>query len=85
MHKGLGEYVVPHERVLEYSLELAKKIASRGPLAIKLAKTAINRGLDSSFVTAGYYEAEIFAECFASGQAREGMDAFLEKRKPNWK
>jgi len=55
-----------------------------GPTAIKLAKTVINRGFDSNFTTASSYESEAFGICFSTTEAKEGIQAFLEKRKPKW-
>ena len=81
---GLVNQVVPAEKLMDFSLEMAKKITSKGPLAIKLAKRTIHRGGRSDFDTGSSFEVEAFGECFESGEAKEGMSAFLEKRKPNW-
>jgi len=51
---------------------------------VKLAKTCINRGLDTDLTTGNAYEIEAFGVCFASEEPAEGTKAFLEKRKPNW-
>jgi len=78
---GLVNKVVPPEELLEESKNLAKRIASVGRTAVKLAKHTINK----SFVDFGSaYESETFAICFSTAEAKEGMRAFLEKRKPNW-
>ncbi|MEO0080258.1 MAG: enoyl-CoA hydratase-related protein [candidate division WOR-3 bacterium] len=81
---GLVNRVVPADRLLEAVTELAKKIASKGPAAIRLAKSSINRGLDSNLTTGYAYEIEAFGLCFATGEPAEGTRAFLEKRKPQW-
>lgn len=81
---GLVNRVVPDENLLNDTLAVAKKIASKGPLAVKLAKTVINRGLDTNFQTGASYEAEAFGVCFSTQEPKEGMSAFLEKRPPNW-
>lgn len=81
---GLVEKVVPVENFLEEVEKLAKKIAGNGPFAVRMAKSVINRGLDSNFRTGSSYESEAFGKCFSNSQQKEGMSAFLEKRKPNW-
>ena len=53
-------------------------------LVVMLAKNVINRGIDCNLQAGSYYESEAFGLCFSSGQPKEGMGAFLEKRKPNW-
>ena len=81
---GLANKVVPADQLMKEALSLAKKITTKGPLAISLAKTVIHRGLQVDLASGTALEADAFALCFASGQAQEGMTAFLEKRKPNW-
>jgi enoyl-CoA hydratase len=51
---------------------------------VRLAKSVINRGLDSNLNAGNALEIEAFGVCFESGEPKEGMTAFLEKRKPNW-
>jgi len=81
---GLVNQVVPVENLMNAVMEIAKKIASKGPAAIKLAKRVISRGIETDFATGSSFEVEAFGECFASGEAKEGMSAFLEKRAPKW-
>jgi enoyl-CoA hydratase len=81
---GLVNQVVPADQLMSVCLELANKIASKGPTAVKLAKTVINRGIQADLSTGSAYEKEAFGLCFATGEPKEGMSAFLEKRKPNW-
>jgi enoyl-CoA hydratase len=81
---GLVNQVVPADQLMTVCLELANKIASKGPTAIKLAKTVINQGIQANLSTGSSYEKEAFGLCFATGEHKEGMSAFLEKRKPNW-
>ncbi len=81
---GLVNKVVPAEELIGYVTKMAKKIASNGPTAVRLAKTVINRGLDSNLTTGNSYEIEAFNVCFSSGEPAEGTSAFLEKRKPEW-
>lgn len=81
---GLVNQVVPADQLMTFSIELANKIASKGPTAVKLAKTVINKGIQADLSTGASYEAEAFGLCFATGEPKEGMSAFLEKRKPTW-
>jgi enoyl-CoA hydratase len=77
---GLANKVVAPDELLPAAKELAAKIVSKGPLAVRLAKEAIRNGLEMDLVRANQYEAELFGLCFASGEQKEGMAAFLEKR-----
>jgi enoyl-CoA hydratase len=82
---GLVNRVVPVERCLDEALALAKEIASRAPLAIRLGKEAVNHAFDS-FLTEGLAsERRAFYYLFSTQDQREGMAAFIEKRKPEWK
>jgi enoyl-CoA hydratase len=81
---GLVNRVVPANQLMTICMDLANKIASKGPSAVKLAKTVINKGIQADLSTGTSYEAEAFGLCFATGEPKEGMSAFLEKRKPNW-
>ncbi len=81
---GLVNKVVPHDRLMDEARELAKKILSKGPVSIRMVKECVNRGMQTDIDTAGAFEADAFGLCFASGQTREGMIAFLEKRKPEF-
>lgn len=81
---GLINHVYEPDQLLEEAKNMALKIAAKGPTAVRLAKTAINRGLDSNFQTGSAFESEAFGVCCAGTEHKEGMSAFLEKRKPNW-
>ncbi|HHT02185.1 MAG TPA: crotonase [Firmicutes bacterium] len=81
---GLADMVVPVDELMAKTKELAMSIAAKGPTAIKLAKAAINRGLELDLAAGVDYEAEVFALCFATADQKEGMKAFLEKRKPEF-
>jgi enoyl-CoA hydratase len=70
--------------LLEKTLEVAQLIASKGPLAVSAAKTAINQALQGDHVENLQSEADRFGELFSSHDAREGMTAFVEKRAPNF-
>jgi enoyl-CoA hydratase len=81
---GLVNKIVPQDKIYEAALEIAKKIAGKGPRAIKTAKAVINQGLDLELHSGNSLEIRSFGACFGSDEPKEGMSAFLEKRKPNW-
>lgn len=78
---GLVNKVVPAEELMSAAEALAQKIASRAPVAVQLCKAAVNEGLDTDLETGTAYEAEVFGLCFATADQKEGMAAFVEKRK----
>ncbi len=78
---GLFNKVVEPEELLDTAWELASKIVSRAPLAVRYAKEAMNNSMESGFEAAMAMEANLFALCFATQDQKEGMAAFLEKRK----
>lgn len=82
---GLVNRVVPVEGYLDEALKLADEIASRAPLAIRAAKKMINLAYDMSLSNALAEERQTFYSLFASEDQKEGMHAFVEKRKPEWK
>ena len=81
---GLVNRVVPPEALLDEAKNLANKIMEVGPTAVRVAKTVLNRGADANLATANAYETEAFSILFSTAEAKEGMKAFLEKRKPDW-
>ena len=81
---GLVNKIVASDALLEETKNIAKKIMEVGPTAVRIAKTVINRGIDTNLDTANSYETEAFSILFSTEEAKEGMKAFLEKRKPNW-
>ncbi|MDA8442628.1 MAG: enoyl-CoA hydratase-related protein [Peptococcaceae bacterium] len=81
---GLVDRVVTSAELQDYALNLARKILAKGPVAVRLSKAAVNKGMDMDLANALQYEAEVFALCFASQEQTEGMTAFVEKRKPNF-
>ena len=78
---GLVNKVVPVEELMPAVTALAQKILSRAPVAVQLCKAAVNEGLDTDLETGTAYEAEVFGLCFATADQKEGMGAFVEKRK----
>jgi len=81
---GLANKVVPGDKLMETVTGMAKKIAAKGPTAVKLAKACINLGMDTDLATGNSYEVEAFGVCFSTPEPAEGTKAFIEKRKPNW-
>lgn len=77
---GLVNRVVPAEQLREAAETMAKTIASRGPLAIRAAIEAVNRGLDMAFEDGQFLEATLFGLLCSSSDTKEGLKAFLEKR-----
>ena len=77
---GLVNRVVPQAQLLASCREMAERIASRGPVAVRLCKEAVNTGVEIDLARACQYEVDQFALCFASDEQKEGMRAFLEKR-----
>ncbi len=82
---GLVNRVFPSEELMEAVLKTAKKIASKGRVSVRACKNLINYGFDLPLDHALRLEAEAFGICFASPDQAEGMSAFLEKRKPEFK
>jgi len=82
---GLVEAVYSADEFDVKVMEFARFLASKSPSALALAKSTINRGMDASLETGLALEREAFAYCFALPDAKEGISAFLEKRKPKFK
>ena len=84
LHFGLVNRVVPVADYLNDALKLAEEIASRAPLAIRAAKRAINHSYESFLKDGLDEEKQIFYNLFGTEDQKEGMKAFVEKRKPIW-
>lgn len=82
---GLVNEVVEPEKLMETALEMAKKIASNAQIAVRYSKEAIDRGYQTDINSAIDIEANLFGLCFATEDQKEGMKAFLEKRKAEFK
>ena len=78
---GLADKLVAHEELMEKAKEVAKTIISKGPIAVRMAKAAINNGINMDLTSAIRYETEAYTTSFGSQDRIEGMGAFLEKRK----
>jgi enoyl-CoA hydratase len=81
---GLVAKVFPADKLMEETLKVAGMLASRSPGVLRSVKQVIDRGMDIDLKSGCAFEAEAFALCFASQDSREGVSAFLEKRKPNF-
>jgi enoyl-CoA hydratase len=82
---GLVARVFPTASYLEESIALAAEIADKAPLAVRMAKEAINRAFESTLAEGVLFERRAFNLLFATEDQKEGMAAFIEKRKPSWK
>src|SRR5690348_13502964 len=75
--------VVPNEMVVHEALTLAREIAQMSPVAVQLAKESINRSFETHLDEGLHFERKNFYLAFASDDQKEGMRAFVEKRKPD--
>jgi len=82
---GVVNKVVPEGKLIDAVGELITKIKSKSPIAIAMAKKAISVALRTNLDEGCDYEKEVFAKLFATEDCKEGIKAFLEKRKPEWK
>lgn len=82
---GLVNYVVPAEEVMPMAIKLAKKISRKPPLAIREAKNALNMSMNTDIKTGSRIEQLGWSMCFASEDQKEGMGAFVEKRRAEFK
>ena len=82
---GLVGRVVPHDRLLDESLQLASRIAAQPPLATRAIKAGLRRALDPDWASLGRWVTATMEELFATEDHREGVRAFLEKRPPRFR
>ncbi|PYE55866.1 enoyl-CoA hydratase-related protein [Deinococcus yavapaiensis] len=85
LRAGLVSRVVPTERVLDEALSVARQIAARAPVAVRLAKQSVLKAFDTTLEVGLELERHNFYLLFSTEDQKEGMRAFLEKRPPNWK
>ncbi len=81
---GLVEEIYPPDELMDKAMEMAKTIAAKGPLAVVMAKECINRGLDVNLTAGCDLEKANFGSICGTGDKNEGMEAFMEKRKPKF-
>ncbi len=77
--------VVPTEKLMEEALKLAEEIAAKSQPAVQMAKEAVNRAYETTLAEGLRFERRLFYATFATEDRREGMVAFAEKRKPDFK
>ena len=82
---GLVNHVVPADQLETKTMEIANRIAEKSPIALRLAKEAIKLASRSNLDEGLRREIDLFALCFSSADKDEGVNAFLEKRKPEFK
>ena len=82
---GLVNKVFPPEDLWGETMKTAQLLASKGRVSMRGVKHCIDRGFDVDLKSGCYMEADAFAMCMASPDGKEGMSAFLEKRKPQFK
>lgn len=82
---GLVNHVYPLEELETKTIELANKIAEKAPIALQLSKEAVKFASRSNLDEGLRREVDLFAICFSTEDKEEGVSAFLEKRKPNFK
>ena len=81
---GLVNKVVPAEELLSVAINIASKIMKNSPYAVRLCKEAVNVGMEVDLETGSKYEGTLFGVTCATADKKEGMSAFLEKRKANF-
>ena len=79
---GLASRVVPHDTLLDEVRKIAAKIASQSPLAVMANKEMVNAALETTLTQGVQFERRLFHSLFAFDDQKEGMAAFVEKRKP---
>lgn len=82
---GLVNHVVPADQLRTKTMEIANRIADKSPIALRLAKEAVKLASRSNLDEGLRREVDLFALCFSSEDKDEGVKAFLEKRKPEFK
>lgn len=82
---GVVSHVVPLEELMRQAHGLARKIASKGQLAVRAVLRAVTQGVELKLQEALLYEAQLFGELCNSEDKREGVGAFLEKRQPQFR
>jgi len=81
---GLVNSVVAPEELMDFVKKIAKRIYSKAPVAVRLSKAAANEGMQVDIDRSMTIEADAFGLCFATTDQKEGMGAFVEKRKPQF-
>ncbi len=82
---GLVSRVVPSDQLIEEAVKIAAKIAEMSRPAVLMAKEAVNRAFETTLAEGVHFERRLFHSLFATEDQKEGMAAFVEKRKPRFK
>ncbi|XP_039283662.1 enoyl-CoA hydratase, mitochondrial [Nilaparvata lugens] len=82
---GLVSKVFPADKLVDEAIKTAEKISSHSPLIVALCKESVNTAFETTLTEGLRYEKKIFYATFATEDQKEGMGAFVEKRKPNFK
>ncbi|MBS4026947.1 MAG: short-chain-enoyl-CoA hydratase [Clostridia bacterium] len=82
---GLVNKVVEPEKLMDTAKELAGKFVNKSPVILQLLKEAVNEGMEMELSQALAHEADIFGLCFSTEDQKEGMNAFLNKRRAQFK
>jgi enoyl-CoA hydratase/carnithine racemase len=82
---GLCEEVVPKGEALKKALELAEKVNSQSPISVQKCKRLIQHAREKAPIEGLPRERQYFVELFSTSDQKEGVNAFLEKRKAQWK
>lgn len=85
LHYGLVNRVVPRETYLQEAIDFAAQIAARAPVAVRMAKEAVNASFEMPLQAALAHERRLFYMLFSTEDQKEGMQAFVEKREAEWK
>lgn len=84
LHFGLVSRLTSEGKVVEEAVKIAKKISNNSRSAVKYGKIAIEKSFMQNLDTANLIERDLFGLCFATADREEGMEAFLDKRKPDF-
>jgi enoyl-CoA hydratase len=82
---NLVSRVVPADQLVSEAIKIAERIAALSPVAVALAKQAVNRAFETTLVEGVRHERALFLSLFGTPDQREGMAAFVEKRKPSFR
>ena len=82
---GILNFIFTHDELEEKTMEMAKKITEKSPYAIERAKQSVKSVSNMNLREGLKFEREMFLECFTSDDGKEGITAFIEKRKANFK
>ena len=85
LQHGLINHIYPVETYVEEAIKFAQRFANQAPVALRLAKAAVNASYEMTLTEGVSLERNLFYMLFATDDQKEGMDAFVNKRKPIWR